>query len=133
MRAIALASISYFALVFTAGFILGTFRTLLVVPLTGEGVAELAEMPLMLTISFFAARFVHKRFSLVTIRSACVVGLVALLLLVSFELTVVLAVRHMTFDGYLQSRDPIAFPAYLLSLAAFAAFPAVVNMIYDES
>jgi hypothetical protein len=41
----------YFALVFGAGFVLGTIRTLLVVPRVGTRRAELMEMPIMLLVT----------------------------------------------------------------------------------
>ena len=42
------AGVLYFALVFGVGFVLGTIRTLLVVPRVGTRKAELMEMPIML-------------------------------------------------------------------------------------
>lgn len=42
----------YFALVFGAGFVLGTFRVLWVVPSFGTRSAELMETPLMLAVEF---------------------------------------------------------------------------------
>ena len=51
----------YFTLVFVAGFILGGIRVLFVVPQIGERYAELIEMPLMLVVIFFSARFVVRK------------------------------------------------------------------------
>ena len=50
-------------------------------------------------------------------------GCLALALLLSLELTVVLALRGLTLATYLASRDPVAGAAYLLSLALFAVCP----------
>jgi hypothetical protein len=47
----------YFALVFGAGFVLGTIRTLWVVPRFGTRMAELMEMPIMLAVTIVAARW----------------------------------------------------------------------------
>jgi hypothetical protein len=48
----------YFALVFAAGFVLGTVRTLWVVPRLGVRTAELAEAPIMFGVSILAVRWV---------------------------------------------------------------------------
>jgi hypothetical protein len=47
----------YFALVFGTGFVLGTIRTIWVVPRVGTRAAELMEMPMMLAVSILAARW----------------------------------------------------------------------------
>lgn len=52
------AAALYFLLVFGAGFVLGTGRVLIVIPLLSERVAELLEMPLMLGVIVFAARWI---------------------------------------------------------------------------
>lgn len=75
-------ALTYFALAFGAGFILGTLRVLWLVPRFGPRVAELAETPVMLAVIFFAARWVVKRFTVPS--SAAVrlgVGLIALVCL----------------------------------------------------
>jgi hypothetical protein len=50
------AGAAYFALVFAVGFVLGTIRTLWLVPRVGTRTAELMEMPLMLAATILAAR-----------------------------------------------------------------------------
>jgi len=45
------AGVLYFALVFGAGFALGTIRTLWTAPSFGTRTAELMEMPIMLAVS----------------------------------------------------------------------------------
>jgi hypothetical protein len=49
------AGVLYFALVFGAGFVLGTIRTLWVVPRVGTRMAELIETPIMLVVTIVAA------------------------------------------------------------------------------
>ena len=51
----------YFALVFAAGFALGTIRVLWVVPALGARTAELMEMPFMLVVTVVVARWVVGR------------------------------------------------------------------------
>jgi hypothetical protein len=48
------AGVLYFALVFAAGFVLGTVRTLWAVPRLGVRTAELIELPTMLGVSVLA-------------------------------------------------------------------------------
>ena len=45
------AGVLYFALVFGAGFVLGTVRTIWVVPRVGTRTAELMETPIMLVVT----------------------------------------------------------------------------------
>ena len=56
------AGVLCFALVFGAGFVLGTIRTLWVVPRFGTRIAELMEMPIMLIVTIVAARWIVLRF-----------------------------------------------------------------------
>jgi hypothetical protein len=56
------AGVLYFALVFGAGFVLGTVRTLWFVPRVGVRTAELMEMPIMLAVTIVAARWTVPRF-----------------------------------------------------------------------
>lgn len=121
------AGLAYFALVFAAGFALGVVRIGWLVERIGERSAELLEMPLMLAVVFLAARWVVKRFSLPpTVGPRLGVGFLALALLLACELTVVLALRGLTFGEYLASRDPLAGAAYAVSLLLFALMPALL-------
>jgi hypothetical protein len=58
------AGVLYFALVFGAGFVLGTIRTLWVVPRVGTRTAELMETPIMLVVTIVAARSIILRLGL---------------------------------------------------------------------
>ena len=55
------AGVLYFALVFEAGFVLGTIRTLWIVPRLGTRLAELMETPIMFVITILAARWTVRR------------------------------------------------------------------------
>jgi len=55
------AGVLYFGLVFGVGFVLGTIRTLWVVPLVGTRMAELMETPVMLVVTIVTARWMVLR------------------------------------------------------------------------
>ncbi len=117
----------YFALVFGAGFVLGTIRTLWVVPSVGMRKTELMEAPLMFVITIVAARWVVGRFSLPR-RSVTRlgVGFVALGFLLVAELGFVLWLQGMTIREYIASRDPVAGTMYIVMLGIFAVMPLFV-------
>jgi hypothetical protein len=72
----------YSAIVFGSGFVFGTVRVMWLVPTVGVRVAELTELPLMLAVVFFAARWVNRRFLIERDQSArLIVGVVAFALL----------------------------------------------------
>jgi hypothetical protein len=121
------AGLLYFALVFSAGFVLGTIRTLWVVPRVGTRTAELIEEPIMLGISIAAARWTVLRLRLPPTPSRrLAMGCIALVLLLSAEFTLVLSLRGLTIREYLATRDPVAATVYYLMLLVFAILPLLV-------
>jgi MFS family permease len=118
----------YFLLVFSAGFILGPIRIMLLVPRLGERWAELLEMPVMLAVIIVAARWVVEHFLLSSDPTArfCMGGL-ALALLLTAEFSLVLRLRKMTIHDYLETRDPVSGTAYYLMLGVFALMPLFVG------
>jgi hypothetical protein len=125
---VARAGVVYFAVVFAAGFALGVIRTLLVVPRVGARAAELGEIPVMLVVSYLAARWVIRRRKVSPAASArLTMGLLALCLLVAAELALTLPVRGQTLTEYLASRDPVSGAAYAASLGIFALLPLLVS------
>ena len=125
---VAAGGLLYFALVFAAGFALGVLRVLWLLPRLGERLAELVELPFMLAVCAFAARFVVRR--LTGPRTALKrlgVGTLALALLLAAECGVVIFLRGESLaEGFLE-RDPISGAAYWLSLSIFAALPLFVD------
>ena len=122
------AGVTYFALVFGAGFALGMVRVPLLVPRLGERWAELAEMPVMAVVIVLAAGQVLRRFPAVRTgpRSAAV-GLVALFLLVSAELGLSLLIQDRSLGDYVASRDPVSGSVYVALLLVYAAMPWLRN------
>ena len=122
------AGVLYFATVFAAGFALGTIRVLLVAPRVGERAAELMEAPVMVAVSYLAARWIVRRFALPPAPSQrLAAGLIALVLMLAFEFGFVLQLRGLTIAEYVATRDPVSGTVYYLSLALFALFPLLLR------
>jgi len=82
------AGVLYFALVFGAGFVLGTIRTLWIVPRLGTRMSELMETPIMLVITILAARWTVRRLAVPSTPPARLgMGCIALGLLLLAEFT----------------------------------------------
>lgn len=120
------AGVLYFAVVFGAGFVLGTIRTLWIVPSFGTRRAELIEAPIMFAITVLSSRWVVQRLAIrPSFPRRIAVGLVALGLLVLTEFTVVLWIRGLTIAEYIAGRDPVAATVYVVLLTAFALMPSL--------
>ena len=101
------SSAVYFAIVFGAGFVFGMVRVTWLVPTVGVRVAELTELPLMLTVVFFAARWIHRRFLAERDpRSRLIVGVTALALLLLAELILGVLLLDLTSEGCLLKSRP---------------------------
>ena len=121
------AGVLYFALVFGAGFVLGTIRVLWVVPCFGTRMAELMETPVMFVVTLLAARWVARRVAVpFTPSSRLGMGCVALGLLLVAEFTLVLWLRGLSISEYLASRDPVSGTVYYVMLGVFAIMPLLV-------
>ena len=117
----------YFLLVFGAGFFLGPLRIMLLVPRVGERWAELLEMPVMLAVIIFAARWIVTQTALpYTMSSRLGMGGLGLVLLLAAEFTLVLRLRKLTIREYLANRDPVSGIAYYMMLGLFALMPLFV-------
>ena len=127
-RRVAKAAGLYFALVFGAGFMLGTIRVLWVVPAVGARTAELLEAPLMLIVVILAARWVVRHLDVPPkAASRLGVGGMALALILALDFTVVLWIRGLSFGQYVEAFDPVAGTAYFVMLGLFALMPILVS------
>lgn len=80
------AGLVYFAIVFAAGFALGTLRVLVAVPHIGELLAVLAELPLLLGVSWVACSYAIRRCDVgATFDARGTMGLVAFGVLMAAE------------------------------------------------
>ena len=122
------AGVLYFVVVFAAGFVLGTIRTLCVVPRLGVRMAELMEAPIMLGVSIFAARWVIQHVGIPPLWwRRLAMGCIALGLMMLVEFTFVLWIRGLTIRGYFETRDPVSGTVYFLTLGAFAVIPIFIG------
>lgn len=89
MKAVLKAATIYFAVVYGIGFLLGAVRVLLLLPLVGEIAAVLFETPVMLLVSWIAAQWSSRIFSVpAKLPPRAVMGVVAFALLILGELAV---------------------------------------------
>lgn len=112
----------YFAAVFALGFVLGTFRTLVLIPVLGEIGAVMVELPVILTAAWMiCGRILRGR--RLTLADAAVMGAAAFALLMLAEAGLSLWLGGRTPAEHLAL---YAETAHLIGLAgqlAFAAFP----------
>lgn len=121
-----LAALAYFAIAFAAGFALGTVRVLAVAPLFGELGAVALELPVMLAVSWLAAGWCVRRFT-VPARAGprLVMGGLAFALLMLAELGVsVFAFGRSPAEHLAKYRQASALVG-LAAQVAFALFPWV--------
>lgn len=118
----------YFVLVFGTGFVLGTIRTLWIVPRLGTRMAELMETPFMLAVTLLAARWIVHRLAMPSVPSSRLgMGLVGLGLMLVAEFGLVLWLRGLSIREYLATRDPVSGTVYYVLLGVFAITPLLVG------
>ena len=118
------AGIIYFTIVLGTGFVLGVFRVPFLVPRIGERWAELAEMPIMATVIYFAAGYILRRFPEIRYPGrALMAGLLALVLSVATELGLATVLQDQTLTEFISSRDKVSGSVYVALLLVFAVMP----------
>lgn len=118
------SAVTYFAVVFGAGFLLGTIRVLVLVPRFGNRTAELLEMPLMLLAIVLAASWLDRSAAHPAKPSAQVsIGLIALGLLLLAEIAVGVGLRGLSLGESLINPDPVSGTIYYVMLGVFAFMP----------
>jgi hypothetical protein len=121
------AGVLYFALVFGAGFLLGSIRILWVVPHFGTRIAELMETPIMFMIIVVVAQWIVRRLAVPFVPSYRLgMGCIALGLLLFAEFMLVLWLQGLSIKEYLASRDPVSGAVYYVMLGVFALMPLLV-------
>ena len=118
----------YFILVFGAGFLLGSVRVPVLVPLVGIRTAELLEMPVMLVVMLMTARHVVRAFALPEGFASVCAGLLALAFMLCAELSFAWLLQGQSPVQYVASRDPVSGPVYAAVLVLFALMPALISL-----
>src|SRR5579864_606202 len=105
MRSLKAGSL-YFAMVFGVGFLLGPVRIWWLVPRVGARSAELMEAPIMLAVSLYAAHCTIRWLAIPPdLSSRFAMGLVALVLMLVAEFSLVLWLRRISLKQYFATRD----------------------------
>jgi hypothetical protein len=94
----------------------------------GARTAELIEMPVMIGITWLAARWVTQKFSVPPERGPRLsMGVMAGALLLLAEFTLVLRLRGLTLEEYFTTRDPVSGTAYYAAVLLLMLMPLLVN------
>lgn len=117
------AAVVYFAVVFGIAFLLGVVRVLVVAPRVGPLAAVMIETPLVLIVSWIAARECVARFRIPpTARDRLTLGLVAFALLMAVELALSVLAFGLTPAEHFAAW---ATPAGALGLSAQMVFALI--------
>lgn len=120
-------AVRYFAIVFVVAFGLGTVRTLWLAPVIGATGAVLVELPLILIVSYFAARMGIARGEPVTPGAAIGIGAIAFALLMAAEAGLGVFAFGMSISSWLASLVRMPGPIGLAGQLLFAAMPWIVT------
>jgi hypothetical protein len=122
------AGATYFAVVFAAGFALGTVRVLLLVPPLGEVVAGLIELPVMLGISWIACAKVVARFQVPSrVVPRLAMGAVAFGLLMLAEVMLSVALFGRPMNDFVQGLTTLHGMIGLGGQVLFGLMPVVLD------
>lgn len=126
MKHTMIAASGYFGLVFAAGFVLGTIRTLLILPLTGDVVAVGLELPAMLAVSWIACGWSVRRYEVsARFSTRLAMGVVAFGLLMGAEVLVSMLIGGRSLSEHLALYRTAPSLLGLGGQMAFAAFPLI--------
>jgi hypothetical protein len=118
------SAILYFVVVFGTGFVLGTIRTLWIVPRLGIRYAELLEGPFMLLAIFVSAGWIVRRLPpSATAWTRLWVGFIALGLSIGSEILMGVFLMGLTVTTVFTHHDPVSGAAFLVLLLVFALMP----------
>ena len=123
------SALTYWALIFALGFVLGTVRVLWGAEALGERNFLLLEIPVMLAASWLAARWLIARFTIAQAGAAFVMGLLAFLLLMAAEVTLASTLG----EGAAQWIAGLLKPPGLYGFAAQVAFALMPRLALHQA
>jgi hypothetical protein len=122
----------YFATVFGLGFLLGTFRIFVLAPRLGTLIAVLCELPVMLTLSWIACRWIIDSLSVpAKIMDRTTMGALAVVLLMIAELGLSVLLFNRTISGHFEIYKQTPELLGLIAQLVFAALP-VLQLIRSD-
>ena len=118
------AALLYFAIVLGTGFVLGMFRVTVLVPRIGARWAELAEMPIMAAVIFFAAGYLLQRYTeICSAGQSLVAGFLAVASSVAAELGLAVLLQDQSLAAFIAGLDNISGSVYVALLLVFGIMP----------
>lgn len=133
MRNALRAGVAYYAAVFAVGFVLGPFRILWIAPALGETTAVLAELPVMLVLSWIVAGRVLQRYAVRESGAALVMGATAFALLMASEWLLASVMFGQPARAWLSSLLVVPGVFGLSGQVAFATLPALRVLITKQA
>ncbi len=123
----------YFLIAVGAEFVLEVIRLQVVALYVGERLAEMLEIPNVLLATIIGARWVVDRFTLPPLPGIRLsVGLVALILLLIVEGTVILPLHGISVTEYLAGQDSAVGIAPLGALGVLTVMPFLVGYRWER-
>jgi hypothetical protein len=120
------AGLVYFGIVFAVAFALGTVRVLVLVPTLGELAAVLAELPILLVVSWMVCSWAIARFDVpATVQSRLIMGGVAFTVLMIAELGGSMIGFGRTLSQYIEQYRTVSGVLGLTGQVLFAAIPLI--------
>jgi hypothetical protein len=119
------AALAYFGVIFAAGFVLGTFRVVVMIPRFGDLASVALEVPVMLALSWLVAGWVLRRWPVAGTGARAGMGALAFAFLMAAEVALSVTLFGRSFGQFLAE---LATPHGALGLAGqigFALMPAL--------
>lgn len=123
----------YFIAVFLLGFVMGTFRVLLMAPTMGDVAATIVELPLMLLASWFSSAWSIRRFQVPSeLGVRGIMGALAFAMLIGAETILGLVGFNRTIEQQLSVYRETGPMLGLMAQIMFAVFPITQSVLASK-